>query len=555
MNTKKILLPLLFIISGYSFSANAAIYKISKYGSNYNIVNKCWGVSMGSVYESSSLPDCIGKTFQSGYNTCVITSSRAGSTLAVSASCSGRISTGEMYSRASSCDSPKIINPENGLCEDPPPFCESSQVQTIISESSASCAVAGGKYTYECDNETESFTDNCEHPPEPAYCDSAEVSALKSEGHKACTAQGGSYSFECNNESKTFKDSCDNIPPEPPVDCNDPNNGGLPECDKPEPDKCVIGSPSWPQCEPWYDDDPTSPVDPLDPPKPDPVDPVPPRPVDPVGPQPPTQPGETYNDSRVVEAIQNLNKDMNFGFSDINGALQLQTNVLSSTNELVYQGLLQDLKIHDNQIANDNKNTANIMGGLGAIGESINGLGNGIGGIGDSIDGLGEAIGNMPKPVPYDDSKVIDQLQGINDKLENQPEPCIPSEENGFCEGPNGLTAEYIAEMFGQLNDRMDSELSAADTSILGAAKDLATKPPVDKSTVEPFLDLSISLLTGSDKCVPIEWFDYELSCEFSDKFKSIFGFILFIWTLKTVMDILLEDITPNQKSYAHRRR
>ncbi|WP_394134399.1 hypothetical protein [Aliivibrio fischeri] len=542
MNTKKILLPLLFIISGYSFSANAAIYKISKYGSNYNIVNKCWGVSMGSVYESSSLPDCLGKTFQSGYNTCVITSSTAGSTLTVSASCSGRISTGEMYSRASSCDSPKIINPENGLCEDPPPppFCESSQVQTIISESSASCAVAGGKYTYECDNETESFTDNCEHPPEPAYCDSAEVSALKSEGHKACTAQGGSYSFECNNESKTFKDSCDNIPPEPPeppVDCNDPNNGGLPECDKPEPDKCVIGSPSWPQCEPWYDDDPTSPVDPLDPPKPDPVDPVPPRPVDPVGPQPPTQPGEAYNDSRVVEAIQNLNKDMNFGFSDINGALQLQTNILSNNNELIVHGLQQDLEIYENNKKLQLNNTESIVNAIGSIPTP------------EPFDdsGIIAAIKGIPSPKPYDDSNVIDQLQGINDKLENQTEPCIPSPENGFCEGPHGLNSGYITDMFGQLNDKMDSELSASTSSILSAVNDAVTAPPVEKSTVEPFLDLSIDLLTANDDCAPIDWFGYELTCEFSDKFKLIFGFALYMYTLAFLIDVLLTEVTPRK--------
>ncbi|MUK51438.1 hypothetical protein [Aliivibrio fischeri] len=550
MNTKKILLPLLFIISGYSFSANAAIYKISKYGSNYNIVNKCWGVSIGSVYESSSLPDCIGKTFQSGYNTCVITSSKAGSTLTVSASCSGRISTGEMFSRASSCDSPKIINPETGLCEDPPPppFCESSQVQTIISESSASCAVAGGKYTYECDNETESFTDNCEHPPEPAYCDSAEVSALKSEGHKACTAQGGSYSFECNNESKTFKDSCDNIPPtppEPPVDCNDPNNSGLPECDKPHPDKCVIGSPSWPKCEPWYDEDPTSPIDPTNPPKPDPINPVPPMPVQPVGPQPPTQPGEAYNDSRVVEAIQNLNKDMNFGFSDINGALQLQTNILSNNNELIVHGLQQDLEIYENNKKLQLNNTESIVNAIGSIPTP------------DPFDdsGIIEAIKGIPSPTPYDDSKVLDQLQGINDKLANQAGACVPSEENNFCEGPNGLTPEYIGEMFGQLNDKMDSELSAANTSILGAVKDVVAKPPVEESTVKPFLDLNISILTSNTSCSPMDFFGHELSCEFSNKFKLIFGFILFMYTLHTVIGILMEDITPVQNSTGSKRR
>ena len=531
-------------MSGYSFSAHA-LYKVTSVQSGL-----C--VSVGDVVNPSMTAKCLlGKSWTSSpysftyTNLHNITSQRISMFWRRSDGRSGD-SWAVTFGSSASCEAPNEINPDTGKCEEPSlPFCQSPPVNELREENKMSCAVQGGTYSEECNNETQSYVPKCDVPPPPIdkFCDSAEVSAMKSEGLKSCTAKGGSYSFECNNQTESFTDTCSNIPPEPPEpppECVPSQDNNW--CDNPP---CKIGFAGWPECEPWYNEDPTSPVDPLDPPKPDPIDPTPPKPVIPVNPQPPLQPGAPFNDSRVVGAIQNLNKDMNFGFSDINGALQLQTNILSNNNELIVHGLQQDLEIYENNKKLLLNNTESIVNAIGSIptpkpyDDS---------GVIDAINGLSNGKG-------YDDSKVIDQLQGINDKLENQAEPCIPSEENGYCEGPNGLTAEYIAEMFGQLNDRMDSELSAADTSILGAAKDLVTKPPVEKSTVEPFAELGISILTGNDNCVPMDWFGFDLTCEFSDKFKSIFGFVLYIWTLFVLKDILLEEITPHQKSYGHRRR
>ena len=419
----------------------------------------------------------------------------------------------------------------DGVCQEAPePYCSSPEFLELKQNAQQQCFASGSQdFSATCDDETATHSFSCAPPPiDPDKC------TPDSPDYPAClNPDPDPEPLPCNELSPDWP-QC-NEPPEPPECVPSQDNNW---CDNPP---CKIGFAGWPECEPWYNDDPTTPLDPLEPPTPDPIDPVPPRPVDPVNPQPPLQPGDPFNDSRVVGAIQNLNEDMNFGFSDINGALQLQTNVLSSTNELVYEGLLQDLKMHDNQIANDNKNTGNIMGGLGGIGESIN--------------GLGDAIGNMPKPVPYDDSEVISAIEGLGDKLGG--DTCVPTADNNYCENPHGLTEGYIGTMFGQINDKLDSELSAADSSLLGAASDLVTKPPVDESTVKPFLDLSTSILTGNDQCVAIDWFGYELGCEFSDKFKQIFGFLLYMWTLKVLADILLEDITPapGQGSFTRRKR
>lgn len=542
MNIKKILLPLIVIMSGYSFSAYSEIREVYQGSSSPSTVAAC-GFPIGTKYSVSKTKACTGS--KSGYTWTWFSATAGSIDVGWRNNLTGKTGSARSISRRSTCNAPSEINPETGICESPPPappFCQSPQVNELREENKMSCAVQGGTYSEECNNETESYVPKCDVPPPPIdeFCDSAEVSAMKSEGLKSCTAQGGSYSFECNNQTEAFTDTCSNIPPEPPEpppECVPSQDNNW--CDNPP---CKIGYAGWPECEPWYNDDPTAPIDPVVPPTPDPIDPVPPRPVDPVNPQPPLQPGDPFNDSRVVGAIQNLNKDMNFGFSDINGALQLQTNILSNNNDLIVHGLQQDLEIYENNKKLLINNTESIVNAIGSIPSDA---------PFDDTDII-DAINGISTGKGYDDSMVVAHLQMINSKM---PEQCVPSEENNQCENPHGLNEEYISTMFGQLNDKLDSELSAADSSLLGAASDLVTKPPVDESTVKPFLDLSTSILTGNDKCVAIDWFGYELGCEFSDKFKQIFGFLLYMWTLKVLIDILLEDITPNQKSYTHRRR
>ncbi|WP_375320542.1 hypothetical protein [Aliivibrio logei] len=552
MNIKKILLPLLFTLLGYSFNAYSAI-RLAKGGYNTNLVTACTGVAIGVTFDSSKIKGCLEETITVGSDEYYVISEIMGSSpyVYVRDNSSGRKISGEITSSPSTCSPPKKINPDTGICENGPPepsFCDSPPVNQLREENKMSCALQNGKYSEECNNETETYTPHCEvdTPPPGDFCDSQAVSDMKSEGLKSCTAQGGSYSFQCNNDTESFSDSCDNIPPEPPEpppECVPSQDNNW--CDNPPPDKCVIGSPSWPQCEPWYDEDPTSPLDPVNPPKPGPINPSVPKPVDPT-PSPSPNPDGSFNDRGVIRAINDLNLDMNFGFSDINNALQLQTNILSNNNDLIVHGLQQDLAIYENNKLLQLNNTESIVNAIGAIPADVP--------FDDS--GIIAAIGKIPSNEPYDDSNVIDAINALGEKLDGSEHiPCEPTPDNNYCESFHGLDSGYTASLFGELSSKMTTEISAADSSILGAAADLVAKPPVDESTVTPFFDMNISILTGNDTCVAMNWYGHELSCEFSDNFKSIFGFLLFMYTLHTVLGILMEDITPNQKSYSHRRR
>lgn len=509
-------------MSGYSFN----VFALSTITEMFTGLSGCGKI--GQVVEPSIVANCIvGKSALAGNYIFTFTSISSVSNSVISHNYTrndGRSDYGWTVQLSSGSECNGSINPETGVCEAPPElYCSSSEYLELKQTAQQQCFATGSQgFSATCDDETATHSFKCDPPPiDPDKC------TPDSPDYPACLNPDPEPDPDpqpCNELSPDWP-QC-NEPPEPPECVPSQDNNW---CDNPP---CKIGFAGWPECEPWYNDDPTTPLDPLEPPTPDPIDPVPPRPVDPVNPQPPLQPGDPFNDSRVVGAIQNLNKDMNFGFSDINGALQLQTNVLSSTNELVYQGLLQDLKIHDNQIANDNKNTGNIMGGLGGIGESIN--------------GLGDAIGNIPVPVPYDDTGVIDAINKLGEKLDGG-QACEPTSENNYCENNHGLNSEYISTMFSQLSDKMDTELSASSSSILSSVNDAVTSPPVDESTVKPFLDLGISLLTANDNCVPMDWFGYELSCEFSDRFKLIFGFALYMYTLSFLIDVLLTQVTPRK--------
>ena len=160
--------------------------------------------------------------------------------------------------------------------------------------------------------------------------------------------------------------------------------------------------------------------------------------------------------------------------------------------------------------------------------------------------GVIDAINNIPTNAPYDDTGVIDAINKLGEKLDGG-QACEPTPENNYCENNHGLNSEYISTMFSQLSDKMDTELSASSSSILSSVNDAVTSPPVDESTVKPFLDLGISLLTANDNCVPMDWFGYELSCEFSDRFKLIFGFALYMYTLSFLIDVLLTQVTPRK--------
>lgn len=361
----------------------------------------------------------------------------------------------------------------------------------------------------------------CETPPTP-YCETDEAAAVIAQMQADCFALGNNnFVAQCNDDTQEISSQCTYDP------------GENPEVPKPG---CDINSAGWPQCLPWYDNDPTpDPIDPIPAPSPDPITPSVPSPV-----TPPTG-NDAGSNTDLINSISNLNEDNNQNFADMRTDLSGVLSKSQVSNDLLLDQIQNDIDIYNNQKAETQDLKNSMVKAISAIPDR---------------DHTDEASINRAIGIAGD--KTVDAVdkttEAINQLSEKLPEQCVPTSDNNYCENPHGLTEGTISDMFGQINGQMDKQIVAADSTIMSAVSDVIAQPPVEESTVEPFLDKGISLLTRHDNCVPLDFFGHELSCEFSDRFKQIFGFLLYIWTLWTLTDILLTGITPNATPYLRRR-
>lgn len=521
MNIKKILLPLLILLSGYSFSVFAAgdYIKYKATGGYTGCIEYPFGNGL-SQFKSNIVKKygCISEHFRpvSVSSLTMINDYMGDIKLCGTAEWGETVCLSHGVSGSDAfCPEGFTFNEATGECllEPDEPYCRSDEFLTQKESAEKSCFASGSQdFSYTCDDETSTHSFSCAPaPPEPGECtiDSPDYPACLEPNPNPDPCEPGAIDYPACLDDKECVPSQDNN-----------------WCDNPP---CKIGYAGWPACEPWYKDDP---FDPLEPPEKPEIDPGQnDGPKDIIEIKPPSQtPGQPYDDSGVIDAVQNLNRDMNLGFSDINGALQLQTNVLSSTNELVYQGLVQDLKMHDNQIANDNQNTDNIMGGLGGIGESIN--------------GLGDAIGNI-KFEDKDDTDEASIIAAINELGKGMVVPCKPTKENNYCENPHGLDSNYVETIFTQMNESVDASVSAADSVLIQSANDFVETPPISSDEITPFVDDLIALLPDYSSCQPVSFFGEFLDCKPFEIFKDFFGWVLYILTIKSLVSILLTDMTP----------
>ncbi len=479
MNIKKILLVMSALAYGFSFSAHALLKVTS-------------GEFAGEVYASASALG-VAKSGQ-----CISRGSSWGTYIKVAGAStrSGRL---------------RIVGPE---------YRDSGCTALYNSSYKA----IGESYTTvsECPEGQElNAVGQCETPPTP-YCETEEAAAVIAQMQADCFALGNNnFVAQCNDDTQEISSQCTYDP------------GENPEVPKPG---CDINSAGWPQCLPWYDNDPTpDPIEPIPAPSPDPITPSVPAPVtSPTG-------NDAGSNTDLINSITNLNEDNNQNFADMRTDLSGVLSKSQVSNDLLLDQIQNDIDIYNNQKAETQDLKNSMVKAISAIPDR---------------DHTDEASINRAIGIAGD--KTVDAVdkttEAINQLSEKLPEQCVPTPENNYCENPHGLNQDVISDMFGQINNEMDKQLVSADSTILNAVSDTIGQPPVDKGTVEPFLDLGVSVLTSHDKCVPLDFYSYEVSCDFSNRFKEIFGFLLYMWTVFTLTDILLTGITPNVTPYMRKR-
>lgn len=232
--------------------------------------------------------------------------------------------------------------------------------------------------------------------------------------------------------------------------------------------------------------------------------------------------------SDVNKALNGLNQDINSSFADVNN----QLTQLNGTNLAIGQAIVDQMN-QDYAIYQGNK--ALMMQQTGAISSIGSGISSA---VGKSSDKISKAIGEQTDAL----SKKLDELDGA----------CDPNQDARSCEGKHNLDEHMTATIVGQMNKVVEENLDAAQGEVMTHAQGFVSDAGV--SSISTHIDEVFSYFVGAlpsiSNCTsftlpsPLGG-EISIGCEFSVKFKALFSFLLYIYTVGSCLNILLNGLTP----------
>ncbi len=392
------------------------------------------------------------------------------------------------YGFSSQCPEDEPLNPTTGKCESIP-VCNPPSILDPD--------------TLEC------FT--------PAFCDRQSTTESLFEAEQSCAAEGGIFSHQCSDFLESLETRCT------------------------QSDKCAIGFPGWPDC--IQDLDPTDDITP-------PSGGFNPGSGSTANPDAPTfdkpEPDDVTTtdttDEAVLEAIQNANRDsneafkalstdLNNGFTNINNSL----SNLNATNTAIGESVVDQMN-QDYEIYKANKDLALQQTGAITAGASL------------VTDALGSQTGALTGALGEQTGALTDVIGYLADKL---PEQCDPTADNNYCENPHGLDDSYIGDLFTQMDSTSNAIIDNGNGLIEDYLQDVvnSTLNNENESIMNSATVTLLNALGFNESCSPLTFEangkNYSIGCEVSEKIKLVLSFLIGIYTLMTLTDILLDGITP----------
>jgi hypothetical protein len=170
-------------------------------------------------------------------------------------------------------------------------------------------------------------------------------------------------------------------------------------------------------------------------------------------------------------------------------------------------------------------------------------LNNGSSDIVDSVDGVKNSVNSG--------NATLAEISGKLDELKE----CEPTPENKYCENPHGLDASYVVSITDAIQGTFNQEKTDAVNAVKGEIEELKNTSPFSNDLSQTELTSVWSYFTdiwpSPSSCIPLTFGDgskpwsITITCEFSDKFKAIFSFLISIYTVLQLVDILFSGIRP----------
>jgi hypothetical protein len=240
------------------------------------------------------------------------------------------------------------------------------------------------------------------------------------------------------------------------------------------------------------------------------------------------------NADRTIEAINSAQSNLNSTLSDIKSSIQEGNAADDGSSSIIDSVNNASSNISDsiNQSSSDISN--NIANGSSDIVDSVNGLNNSV----SSGNGI-----------------ISSQLSGISSKLDNLKQ-CDPNLDPQSCEGEHGITGGFITNVMDTLTGVFNNENETALDTVKGEIGDIKSLSPLDSSVIEGVFDPLLNIIPQPQACIPLTYADqskpysFTLSCDFSDKFKAVFGFLLAFYTIHQLIGIIISTAQPRQGGF-----
>lgn len=246
-------------------------------------------------------------------------------------------------------------------------------------------------------------------------------------------------------------------------------------------------------------------------------------------------------DKGVVNAIKGLNSDVNKALHALNvdlnqSSADIQNQIIALNASMVTNTqAIQKQQINDNKIYENTK--ALIQQANGDITTAVNRNTNSVGEVVKGLDDL--------------QTTNADGFAELSDKLDDL-KPCEPTEENNYCENPHGLGSDYVGDVLTQADKAVSGAMNSYEKTVTDAANDLIEKNLTAESEghINAISDSFLSVLPKPTPCMNLSLPTLgggraSISCEFSQKLKMIISILIYIYTIKTLVEILLTEVTP----------
>ncbi|EKO3426337.1 hypothetical protein NTK89_002336 [Vibrio fluvialis] len=279
-------------------------------------------------------------------------------------------------------------------------------------------------------------------------------------------------------------------------------------------------------------------------------------------------PAPEGSDQGVIAAVRNLNSNLTQaittqtnknvqGFNTVNEQLAQLKQTNTQLGQKIVDQMRQDKQIYENTKALIQNSTTGIVSNINSSANQIKNA------VKDAEDGIvaatKEGADSVKGAVEAGTEQLDGSISGLGDKLDGLLEAvsgaastiCNPNTDSRSCEGNHGLTQPEVANMFNQMKEELDAQVSAGESNLKNTMQQLVDNPKMTEGhdLIQSLTDDLIGVLPNSNACVdmPLQTplGTFSLGCEFSERIKAILAFMFYVYTLYSLVEILFTGFTP----------